>query len=201
MIRAVVLDIGSVLEVIDDRVFPVPFEQCHGLAAGSVREASDFPGDPGLGEISEAQVRAHWQGRLGIDDRAADELMADYWRWYAGTLDRRLYDWFAGIRARGLTAAILSNSGSGAREAERHHGFEQITDVIFYSHEIGLRKPDPEVYGLVTERLDVAPGEIVFLDDVPQAVAAARAAGWHAVRHEDTERSIAAIEAIIAGAA
>src|SRR5262245_21543407 len=178
MIRAVVLDIGSVLEVIDDSVFPAPFEQRHGLAAGAVLEASDFPGDPGLGEISEAEVRAHWQQRLGLDDVTADELLADFWEWYAGTLDRPLFDWFAGIRTRGLKAGILSNSGSGAREAERHHGFEAITDDIVYSHEVGLRKPDPAVYELVEARLEVGPGEIVFLDDMPEAVDAARAAGW-----------------------
>lgn len=39
-IRAVVLDIGSVLEVIDDAVFPGPFEARHGLAPGSVDAAS-----------------------------------------------------------------------------------------------------------------------------------------------------------------
>ncbi len=39
MIRAVVLDIGSVLEIIDDTVFPAPFEQRHGLPAGAVHEA------------------------------------------------------------------------------------------------------------------------------------------------------------------
>ena len=58
MIRAVVLDIGSVLEIIDDTVFPAPFEHRHGLPAGAVHEARrDLPGDAGVGELSEAQVR------------------------------------------------------------------------------------------------------------------------------------------------
>ena len=113
MIAAVVFDIGSVLEVIDDAVFPAPFEQRAGLAAGAVAAASDFAGDPGLGELTEAEVRAHWQARLGLSDEQADELMADYWRWYVGTLDRALVDWFAGVRGRGLKAGILSNSGPG----------------------------------------------------------------------------------------
>jgi putative hydrolase of the HAD superfamily len=74
-----------------------------------------------------------------------------------------------------------------------------MTDDIIYSHEVGLGKPDPEVYELTAERLGVAPDEIVFLDDVPANVAAARAAGWHAVLHEETARSIAELERIIAG--
>jgi putative hydrolase of the HAD superfamily len=198
VIRAVVLDIGSVLEVIDDSVFPRPFEQRLGLAPGSVAAASDWPRDAMLGELTEAETRAHWQQRLALDDQQVDELVADSWRWYVGTLDRPLFDWFAGLRDRGLRTGILSNSGPGAREAERHHGFEAVTDVLVYSHEVGLKKPDPAVYELTRVRLGVEPGEIVFLDDVVANVAAARLAGWHAVRHEDTVRSIAEMEAVIA---
>jgi len=199
MIRAVVLDIGSVLEVIDDSLFPGPFERRQGLAPGSVAAACDWPADPLVGAMTEAETRAHWQRRLGLTDDQVDELVADQWRWYVGTLDQTLFDWFARARSRGLKTGIVSNSGPGAREAERHYGFEAITDDIVYSHEVGLRKPDPEIFALATSRLGVRTGEVVFLDDVPANVDAARAAGWHAVLHEATARSIEQIEAIIAG--
>ncbi|HEX3223475.1 MAG TPA: HAD-IA family hydrolase [Nocardioides sp.] len=198
MIRAVVLDIGGVLEVIDDDVFPGPFERRHGLPAGSVASACDWPADPMIGAMTEIETRAHWQQRLALTDEQTDELWADQWRWYVGTLDRALFDWFAGVRGRGLKAGILSNSGPGARRAERHHGFEAIVDTLVYSHEVGLKKPDPAVYALTASRLGVEPGEVVFLDDVEECVDAARAAGWHAVLHRDTSRSIAALEAFIA---
>jgi putative hydrolase of the HAD superfamily len=198
VIAAVVFDIGSVLEVIDDAVFPAPFEHRAGLPPGAVAAASDFAGNAGLGELTEAEVRAHWQTRLRLSDDQAAELMADYWRWYVGTLDRTLVDWFAGVRGRGLKAGILSNSGPGAREAERHWGFEEMTDDIVYSHEVGLAKPDPAVYALTAARLGVEPAEIVFLDDVAVNVDAARAAGWHGVHHVDTAVSIAELERVIA---
>jgi hypothetical protein len=50
-IRAVVFDIGSVLEVIDESVFPAPFEQRHGLAAGAVLGVG-VGGDAGIGEVT-----------------------------------------------------------------------------------------------------------------------------------------------------
>ena len=124
--------------------------------------------------------------------------MTDYWRWYVGTLDPTLTAWFAGLRGRGLLAGILSNSGPGAREAERCWGFEAMTDDIVYSHEVGLAKPDPAIYDLTASRLGVEPEEIVFLDDVRANVDAAVAAGWRAVLHEETGRSIAALEQILA---
>lgn len=73
-----------------------------------------------------------------------------------------------------------------------------MTDDIVYSHEVGLGKPDRAVYELTAVRLGVEPDQIVFLDDVLENVEAARAAGWHAVLHEDTARSIAELDRIIA---
>jgi putative hydrolase of the HAD superfamily len=198
VIRAVVLDIGSVLEVIDDTVFPAPFERRHGLPAGAVDEAAaTLPGDAGLGELTEAQVRAHWREHLALGDAQVDELMADYWRWYVGTLDQELFDWFARQRPARRTG-ILSNSGPGAREAERCWGFEELTDDIVYSHEVGLAKPDPEIFRLAARRLGVLPYEVVFLDDVEGHVEAARGLGVHGVVHTSTPDSIREVERIIA---
>ena len=200
-IRAVVLDIGGVLEIVDDDVFPAPAERRLGLAPGTIASGlAGLPGDAVVGEVTEHQVRAEWQRALGLDDRQVDALVDDFWRWYVGTLDRQLFDWFAGQRPARLTA-ILSNSGPGARERERCHGFEDVTDDIVYSHEVGLAKPDPAAYELVTRRLRVEAGEVLFLDDVEANVVAARALGWHAVLHRDTASSIAEMERIIEAAA
>jgi FMN phosphatase YigB (HAD superfamily) len=197
-VRAVVLDIGSVLEVVDDAQFPAPFLARHGLAPDAFGvQVRALPGDGVTGGVTEEQVRAHWQRDLTLTDAQADELVADFWRWYVGTLDQPLFDWFAGLRHRGVSTGILSNSAPGARAAERHHGFEAITDDIVYSHEVGLAKPDPQVYALASCRLGLHPHEIAFLDDTVGHVEAARAAGWHAVLHESTPASIAAIEALI----
>jgi len=198
VIKAVVLDIGSVLEVIDDSVFPAPFEQRHGLAPGAVHAAAALlPPDTGTGGVTEAEVRAHWQRHLALTDDQSDELVADFWRWYVGTLDQELYDWFAAQRPARRTG-ILSNSGPGAREAERVWGFEAITDDIVYSHEVGLAKPDPEIFLLCARRLGVLASEVVFLDDVEGHVAAAGELGFHGVVHTTTPASIREIERIIA---
>ena len=201
-VRAVVLDVGSVLEVVDDALFPGPFLARHGLPADAfAARVRALPGDGMTGEVTEAEIRAAWRRDLRLTDAQADELMTDFWRWYVGTLDQPLHDWFAGLRARGLTTGILSNSAPGAREAERHHGFERITDDIVYSHEVGLAKPDPRVFALAAERLRARPHEIVLLDDHLPHVEAARAAGWHAVLHVDTPASVGAVEALLAAGA
>jgi FMN phosphatase YigB (HAD superfamily) len=82
------------------------------------------------------------------------------------------------------------------REEQRRFGFEEVVDVILYSHEVGLAKPDPAIFNLTGKLLGVEPHEIVFLDDDGH-VEAARAFGWHAVLHRDTTRSIQEISEII----
>lgn len=196
-IRAVVLDIGGVLEVIDDSVFPGRWPGRLGLSDQEFVDRLDgLPGDPVVGAVTWPEVLAHWRSRLALSHDEAAALEEDYWRWYVGTLDRRLYAWFAGQRRHRLTA-ILSNSSPGARERERHHGFESLVDHLVYSHEVGLAKPDPAIYELTTERLGVQPDEVLFLDDDEPRVAAARGVGWHAVLHEETGSSIAAMELVI----
>jgi HAD superfamily hydrolase (TIGR01509 family) len=66
---------------------------------------------------------------------------------------------------------ILSNSLVGARVREHFaNGFQDICDVLVYSHEEGMAKPDSRVYQLICERLGVAPRETVFVDDKPGCV-------------------------------
>ncbi len=204
-VRAVVFDIGGVLERVDDDAWPETWigrwERRMDLPAGHLIErlAEHEPaGDMVTGGISEAQTRAMYARALGLDEDQADEMMAEMWDAYCGELDLELRDFAAGLRPTYRTA-ILSNSADGARrEEQRRYGFEQLVDTIVYSHEVGLAKPDPAVFRLTEERLGVGPDEIVFLDDHDGHVAAARRLGWHAVVHRSTPESIREVTELLA---
>lgn len=62
-----------------------------------------------------------------------------------------------------------------------------------YSHEVGLAKPDPRIFSLAAQRIGLPSGEIVFVDDRPDNVEAARACGLHAILHETTPRTMEAL--------
>ncbi|MGH3745350.1 MAG: HAD-IA family hydrolase, partial [Mycobacteriales bacterium] len=71
------------------------------------------------------------------------------------------------------------------------------TDDLVYSHEVHLAKPDPAIYHLACERLEVEPGEVVFVDDRPENVDAAAGLGMHAFLHaDDTSATIALVRAL-----
>lgn len=61
---------------------------------------------------------------------------------------------------------------------------ERYFDQVFYSHEIGMRKPEERVYNYVTERLGVKPNEILFVDDNEDNIEAAKKYGWRAALHD-----------------
>jgi putative hydrolase of the HAD superfamily len=73
-------------------------------------------------------------------------------------------------------------------------------DDLVYSHEVGLLKPDPRIYRLSCERLGVAPGEVVFIDNHEPFVHAARDVGMHAVHFTgDNATAIAEMTALLDG--
>ena len=124
--------------------------------------------------------------------------MADLWREYLGTANTELIEYVRRLRPRYRTG-IVSNSFAGAREMEQAaYGFEDLVDEIVYSHEAGISKPDPRIYALICQRLNVVPGEMVFVDDVGLCVAGAREAGMHTVRYHNNAQAIAEIETQLA---
>jgi putative hydrolase of the HAD superfamily len=199
VIRAVVFDIGGVLEITPDLGVDRRWEARLGLPAGEIGERlADVWTGGGLGTITLDDVHLALRDRLGLDEQQLTEFMADTWREYVGSANTELIDYARGLRPRYRTG-ILSNSFVGAREREQAaYGFEDLVDEIVYSHESGMAKPDPRIYALVCERLGARPGETVFLDNVEQHVAGAHDVGIHAVHYRDNAQAIAEIERLLA---
>lgn len=72
----------------------------------------------------------------------------------------------------------LSNNVKERAEAlEKKFGFKAWFDGGIFSHEVGLVKPDPQIYRLVLERARVPAGETVFIDDKESSLTPANALG------------------------
>lgn len=72
-----------------------------------------------------------------------------------------------------------------------------FADAIVLSCEVGLRKPNPAIYLLAAERLGLEPAEILFLDDFPAMVDAARGVGMQAIHVGGHDRAIAETRALL----
>jgi putative hydrolase of the HAD superfamily len=200
-IQAVAFDIGDVLERI------APFEQfserwrvrlgmtepdfAAALATVDPQRASR------TGALTEAQLAARYAAALGMSVSQTAEFTAELWDWYCGDLDAEMVSFAASLRPRFRTG-ILSNSVAGARREEQaRYGFAELVDVVVYSHEIGVAKPDPQAFRLLCQALGVQPAELVFLDDVSGHIDVACQLGIHGIVHAAAPDSIAAVEALI----
>jgi epoxide hydrolase-like predicted phosphatase len=194
-IRAIVFDIGGVLEYTPDTGWVDYWEERLHLPAGEINKRLMGVWQAGsVGTISEAEMQRSVAERLGLNDAQLQAFLGDLWREYLGELNTELANYFASLRPRYQTA-ILSNSFVGAREQEeaRYH-FSEMCDLLIYSHEEGTGKPARRFFELAWERLGVEPEEMIFLDDVEGHVEAARELGIHAILFTNNAQAIAEIK-------
>ena len=67
--------------------------------------------------------------------------------------------------------------------------FRNCFRQFYLSHEIGMRKPDPEIFKFVLEQNDLSPGETLFIDDTLEHTESASDLGirtWHLQVGRDT---------------
>lgn len=61
----------------------------------------------------------------------------------------------------------------------RYQRFKACFEQFYLSHEIYLRKPDPDIYEFVTKQNGLIPQQTLFIDDTPENIQASKIAGWH----------------------
>ena len=90
--------------------------------------------------------------------------------------------WAEALRARGIRTAILSNMGDTVlRSMEREFDWLTRFDVLVWSYQLQMAKPDPAIYRYALERLGTRPEETVFIDDRRVNVEAAATLGMKAM--------------------
>jgi epoxide hydrolase-like predicted phosphatase len=198
-VRAVLFDIGGVLEMTPRSDWRDGWAARLGVTPSAFEEQVGAIWEPGsVGAASLQELERLTADAFGLGDADVSALMDDAWAEYVGTLNQELARYFASLRPR-VRTGILSNSFVGAREREQElYGFEDMCDVIVYSHEVGWMKPDPRIYHAACDRLGCAAEDAVLLDDLPANVDGARAVGMHAVLFTDTVQAIADLEGLLA---
>ena len=93
---------------------------------------------------------------------------------------------------------LLSNAWSDMRQVlDKRFHVADLFDELIISAEVGLAKPDPRIYRLAVQRLNVQPSETVFIDDMLKNVEAARLEGLHAIQYLDFEQMLAELNPLL----
>jgi putative hydrolase of the HAD superfamily len=104
------------------------------------------------------------------------------------------------LKGRGLRMALLTNN---VREWEplwrSMVPIDELFEVVVDSAFVGCRKPDPEIYGIVLDRIGLGGDQCLFIDDVEVNCEAARDLGMTAVHFRANEQAIEEIRAGLGG--
>jgi epoxide hydrolase-like predicted phosphatase len=138
------------------------------------------------GAVTDEQFEADFGELLGVPPAGLIE------RLFAGLgPEERMIGAVRAARDRGIRTGLISNSwGTGIYERAPL----RIFDATVISGDVGMHKPQPEIYRLGAERLELEPGACVFVDDLRENIAGAEAVGMLGILHRDVEATIAAME-------
>jgi epoxide hydrolase-like predicted phosphatase len=143
------------------------------------------------GELTAEEFSEQFAPLLGV---SPDNLVE---RLFGGIRpDEPMVDAVRHARAAGIRTGLISNSwGDGI--AYEPALMEELFDAVVISGDVGLHKPEPEIFYLGAERIGIAPEECVFVDDLRENCAGAEAVGMKAILHRGAGGTLPQLEELL----
>jgi epoxide hydrolase-like predicted phosphatase len=194
--KALVVDFGGVLTTSIWAAFSA-FCEAEGLDRDAVRdlfrsdrEALALLRSLETGEVDAEEFEPRFGALLGVVE--TDGLIE---RLFSGLgPDELMIGAVRTARAQRIRTGLISNSwGLGIYDRAPIDLF----DATVISGTVGLHKPQPEIYLLACERLEVHPRAAVFVDDLRENCEGAEAVGMTAVLHRDSAKTVEQLEDLL----
>jgi putative hydrolase of the HAD superfamily len=109
--------------------------------------------------------------------------------------DERMLAAVRTVRAAGFRTGLISNSMGGA--SYDRDLFPELFDGVVISGDVGIHKPQPEIFLLGAERARVAPDQCVFVDDLRENCDGAEAVGMTVVLHRGADTTLPELERLL----
>ena len=179
-IRAVVFDYGMVLTGPPD---PAAYKQLLAITGLTSAQLDKYYwADRHAYDEGKLTGLAFWQkiladAKLELYPSAAEELnLWDARMWTTQNGD--MLDWQQQLSQRGILTAILSNIGDSVLEnMQREFTWLDRFDVLVWSYQLRMAKPDSAIFHHVLKQLGTKPEETIFIDDKPVNIEAANTLG------------------------
>lgn len=196
-IQALFFDLGGVIVRTEDKTLRTEFGQRFGMTYDEIDRfvfGSQTARQASIGLITEQQ---HWRDvarRLGLPE---DDWQLVSEAFFAGDrIDQNLLAFIQSVRPE-IKTGVISNAWDGLRDYMRQKGFLAPFDEVIVSAEVGLVKPDARIYRLALEKLGVQAEESIFVDDMPENIAACNALGMKGVHFQSAEQALAEIQQLL----
>ena len=202
MIQAVIFDFGGVITESPFEAF-AKLERVRGLPENFIRRInSTNPHENAWArfERSELDLAGFDEAFAGEADAAGHKLRgADVLACLHGAVRPAMVRALEHIRIRAKAGCITNNvkdqnksSSWRSSEVERVMG---LFHHVIESSKVGVRKPDPRIYAMMVEALNVDPNACVYLDDLGINLKPARDMGMVTIKVQSGDQALAELEA------
>lgn len=205
-IQAVIWDFGGVITSSPFEAFN-RYEAEKGLPKDFIRGVNAVNGDTNAwAKLEQSKVNAEEFDELfRVEAEALGHSVPgkDILGLLSGNLRPRVVEALKRCKAKVKVGCITNNApvGKGAgmqndegRASEIENVFG-LFDEMIESSKLGIRKPDPRIYALMCEALDVDPNHCVYLDDLGINLKPARAMGMTTIKVLNEDQLLADLEA------
>ncbi len=185
-IKLILFDLGNTLFYFSrDRSFrywseisKIPFELIKERYVND-QEHKDFE----AGKISEEAYAKHLGKLIGFEELSFEDFFVGWNAIYMENLPH-IQQVLDKLVENGYRIAALSNTNLSHEKVWKEKYQEMLSpfEKVFASHHMGHIKPEPEIYKKVIESVNLAPEEILFLDDMHENILGARTVGMHGIQ-------------------
>ena len=196
-IKAVIWDIGGVINRTEDPAPRAELAEDLGVTREYLNQlvwGGELGTNAQIGEASQEEIWAHVRSELGLAPGSYPDLRE---RFFGGdVIDNQLVDFIRSLQ-NDYKIGIISNAWSQIADSLVEWGIDDAFEEVVGSGDVGIMKPDPRIYQIALDRLNVAPEESVFVDDFIENVAGARALGMLAVHFQGRAQAIQELEGLL----
>ncbi len=205
MIKAVIWDFGGVLTSSPFEAFN-RYEAERGFPKDFIRSINATDPDTNAWALFERSdiTPQEFDVKFAEESEAKGHKIpgADVIALLAGDLRPAMVSALKMVSGQFKTGCITNNvsAGEGAGMARTHEKAQAVAEVMSLFHEViesskvGIRKPDPRIYQMMCEKLEIEPADAVYLDDLGINCKPARALGMTTIKVTDPDVALAKLE-------
>jgi putative hydrolase of the HAD superfamily len=200
-VKGLIVDFGGVLTTNVFQSFK-QFAEQEGLDRDAIkrafkedREALALLRRLETGDLTAEEFEPQFAARIGVREDRIEGLVE---RLFAGVgPEDRMLGAVKTAHESGVKTGLISNSWGGSGIHYDGTPLDELFDAVVISGDVGMHKPQPEIFQLGAERIGVPPEECVFVDDLRENCAGAEAVGMTAILHRGPDSTLPELEKLL----
>ncbi len=188
MIKAVIFDFGGVIiKSTGDLIFK-DFAKAFKATTDEISEAiAEIRSDYQKGKLSDDEVQWFLEKRFNVKPQVTIEKLWQENYGKEGFFEGNI-ELIKKLKSKGIKTACLSNTIHPHANVNKEAGDYEIFDFISLSCDIGMRKPDADIFEYTLDNVGAKPEEAIYIDDLEEFIQAANSLGINGIQFRSEEQ-------------